>query len=79
MGRLLQCDDTLRCAECGKEAKADRRRAVPSATLCACGLSEPIGQTKRQWFKCVANPAKSEMNTAEITVAFGDLPAGSAT
>ena len=82
MGRLLQTDDVLMCAQCGKAETVAKGAKFPTFRLCCCGLSEPVGSRRvgmphRQPFRCVPNPRKTEENSAEITCAFGDLPAES--
>jgi hypothetical protein len=65
LGRLLEREGVIRCAECGAEA-----RGGPEL-LCGCGISvegarAPVG------FRCEPNPSRGPANPAEIVIVFGN-------
>jgi hypothetical protein len=81
MGRVLISDAIVVCAQCGREESVSGGLGrVATARLCCCGLSDIVGtrgagRAVRQPFRCVPNPARTEVNSAEIVGAFGNLVA----
>lgn len=73
LGRVMQCQDIFRCADCGAEASGK------SEAICGCGLLPGplaarmghVGGTVR----CGPNPRRGPASPAEIVILFGDAPA----